>query len=624
KIYFSPDSQYIAAILDNKTVILRDISGKDKPVILPHQGIVNSVSFSPDRQFIATASGDGTVRLWNLQGVEQRVLWHKGRVLNAKFSPDGRYLATESSDEKLTVWDLPTREKVWIFINTEQYDWSNILFSADGKLLINKSNERTVSVWNIDSGKQIAKLNHDEVVRSFRLSSDGKYISTYEIDRNYDDRKISLWNINGKLIKELDLRKVQKGKIYSHSVTLNREGKSFAASTSSDKVILWDIFTEKQLQEFDLSKHDKFANFEFYSRSIYFSQNGQVIAIESNSSTQNVVLQVTNSATGEKRTQEFNISLFKEEEPPPSSRINIVYLTIAGLVILIVVSGGYITFRNTVSRQEYREIAKEKNQKATENPTDLQLPPEATNKLKDEMQVAKAVREEVNRENDNYLSPFRTSNEYFPLTRRQMKQSWRYLRRFVREGIPTELDIDATVREISRQGVLLKPVFVPRRVNRTELIILIDRDGSMVPYHALSQRLAQTALNGGRLGKSRVYYFHNCPSQYLYNDPNHQQAIPIRDIFAKVNSKNTKVLIISDGGAARGALNPERVEITAAFLNYLSQKVRDIAWLNPLPNSRWRGTSAGEIADLVPMFELNRRGLDGAIGVLRGQLMQQV
>ncbi|MGK7897016.1 MAG: hypothetical protein AB4372_26235, partial [Xenococcus sp. (in: cyanobacteria)] len=101
------------------------------------------------------------------------------------------------------------------------------------------------------------------------------------------------------------------------------------------------------------------------------------------------------------------------------------------------------------------------------------------------------------------------SADYFPVTRRQMKQSWRYLRRRIRSGPPTELDLDATVNQISRQGVLLDPVLRPPQVNQTELIILIDRDGSMVPFHALSQRLAETALKGGRLGKANIYYFYN-------------------------------------------------------------------------------------------------------------------
>ncbi|MEQ9671280.1 hypothetical protein [Coleofasciculus sp. G2-EDA-02] len=35
-----------------------------------------------------------------------------------------------------------------------------------------------------------------------------------------------------------------------------------------------------------------------------------------------------------------------------------------------------------------------------------------------------------------------------------MKQCWRYLRRPVREGIPTELDVEATVAKVGREGIL--------------------------------------------------------------------------------------------------------------------------------------------------------------------------
>jgi hypothetical protein len=234
----------------------------------------------------------------------------------------------------------------------------------------------------------------------------------------------------------------------------------------------------------------------------------------------------------------------------------------------------------------------------------------------DEVQVAQAVKaadidEEITDRN------FLLTSDYFPVTRRQMKQSWRYLRRPVREGIPIELDIEATVNQIGQQGILLEPVLVPRRVNRTELLLLIDQDGSMVPFHALSHRLAETAVRGGRLGKAGIYYFHNCPMDYLYHDSYHQEAAAIAQMLPRLPER-TVVLIFSDAGAARGAYSEERIELTEMFLTQLRQRIRYIAWLNPIPQKRWFGTTAGEIADLVPMFEMTRRGLQDAIDVLRG------
>ena len=106
-----------------------------------------------------------------------------------------------------------------------------------------------------------------------------------------------------------------------------------------------------------------------------------------------------------------------------------------------------------------------------------------TQQMQDEVQVAR-------------LSQVITSGDYLPVTRRQMKQSWRHLRRMVREGPPTELDMDATVQDIGRRGVLLAPILRARRVNRAEVLLLVDQDGSMVPFHGLSQRLVETALQG--------------------------------------------------------------------------------------------------------------------------------
>jgi uncharacterized protein len=245
--------------------------------------------------------------------------------------------------------------------------------------------------------------------------------------------------------------------------------------------------------------------------------------------------------------------------------------------------------------------------------------PELIEAIEDEVQAAKAVMQATNKYEATSDRQFILTSEYFPVTRRQMKQSWRYLRRPVREGPPVELDVEATVNQIGRQGILLSPVLVPRRINRSQLLLLIDRDGSMVPFHDLSQRLAETAVRGGRLGNAGIYYFQNCPVDYLYHDPYQLEAEKIGDLLAKLRPERSAMLIFSDAGAARGGYSEERVELTAAFLQQIKAKVRNVAWLNPMPESRWEGTTAGKVARLVPMFEMARRGLQDAIGLLRGK-----
>jgi len=216
--------------------------------------------------------------------------------------------------------------------------------------------------------------------------------------------------------------------------------------------------------------------------------------------------------------------------------------------------------------------------------------------------------------------------EFFPVTRRQMKQSWRHLRRPVREGRATELDVEATVNQIGRQGMLLDPVLVPPRVNRLELLLLIDQDGSMIPFHALSERLIRTATQEGRLGHFSIYYFRNCPTLNLYRDRHCRDAEPLQTVLETLQNTRTVVLVISDAGAARGVFNPDRLRMTRQFVAQLQRHARYIAWLNPVPRSRWsstksgfHSTTAGQIAELVPMFEVTRAGLDSAIDVLRGR-----
>jgi uncharacterized protein len=248
-------------------------------------------------------------------------------------------------------------------------------------------------------------------------------------------------------------------------------------------------------------------------------------------------------------------------------------------------------------------------------------PPEDTNwvmQTDDEVQAAQSV-VQLESDFDGVINTFGLEDEYFPVTRRQMKQSWRYLRRPIREGPRVELDMDATISRIERQGMLLEPVLIPRRINRAELVLMIDHEGSMVPFNLLANRLVETAMRGGRLKSADVYYFHNYPVQYLYRDPSHQNAQKIQDVLGHYYHERAGALIFSDAGAARGGLNLDRIRWTRLFLNSLRLQFRYLVWLNPVPRSRWSGTTANILSDFVPMFDVSRKGLDNAISVLRGR-----
>lgn len=236
-----------------------------------------------------------------------------------------------------------------------------------------------------------------------------------------------------------------------------------------------------------------------------------------------------------------------------------------------------------------------------------------TQAIHDEIEAARAQQRSTNR------ARFSAGGQYLPITQRRMKQSWRYLSRPVREGVPTELDVEATIQRIGQQGSALEPVLVPPRTNRAALMILVDQDGSMTPFHKLTERLVTTAQRGGRFGMTHVYYFHNCPVGCLYRDAICLEDAPLDEIFDQLPMERLSTLIVSDAGAARQGYNSYRCQETQAFLDVLFQRVRHAAWLNPLPKERWSGTTAAEVAQMIPMFGCNRAGLDEAIEVLRGR-----
>jgi len=209
---------------------------------------------------------------------------------------------------------------------------------------------------------------------------------------------------------------------------------------------------------------------------------------------------------------------------------------------------------------------------------------------------------------------------YYPLTRRSMVYNWRYLRRPVPNGPQDVLDVSATVDQAARQGFFIAPAYRRREQNLAKLLLLVDRNGSMVPCHRFCHDLVETAQTESSLQADyvRVFYFQNVPQAYLYADQHLTCSIPLEQGLANCDPE-TSVLIVSDAGAARGHRRLERIQATTRFLLQLRRQTNLIAWLNPMPERRWLGSSAEIMANLLPMYQMDSEGFSQAIDMIRGQ-----
>lgn len=246
-------------------------------------------------------------------------------------------------------------------------------------------------------------------------------------------------------------------------------------------------------------------------------------------------------------------------------------------------------------------------------------------------------------------APFLMLQPQYPLSQREVAQVWRRLRLPVRQGPPTELDVDATVVRYASTGVAMPPVLAPRRVNAARLLLLVDLNGSMTPFHGLVEHVLRAIVRAARLDEITIAYFHNSPGRSpdrspladlpdplgaeldpvldritplpggrVYRNPDLTGSRPLPALLADT-TPGSSVAVISDAGAMRGSFAITRLYDAVAFALAVAARRAHLAWLNPLARGRWAGTTAGQLARHVPMFPLDRDGMYAAVDVLRGR-----
>ena len=216
---------------------------------------------------------------------------------------------------------------------------------------------------------------------------------------------------------------------------------------------------------------------------------------------------------------------------------------------------------------------------------------------------------------------FKNLDDTLELGTRNIKVALRRLRRFAREGAPSELDLDGTISGTARKGYLDLQLR-PERHNAVKVLIFFDVGGSMNPHVKTMEELFSAVR--GEFKHLEYFYFHNFMYERVWRDNRrrHSNTMPTWDVL-RTFPHDYKVIIVGDASMSPyeivvpgGSVEHWNEEAGAVWLQRLLQVYPKTIWLNPVKRDWWEHTqSVGMVRDLMGdrMFPLTLSGLEEAM-----------
>ncbi|HZU95377.1 MAG TPA: WD40 repeat domain-containing protein [Planctomycetota bacterium] len=152
---YSPDGKTLAVGV-GRVVELWDTSKNERRAALgEHRSDVWCVTFSPDGKTLATGSWDRTVKLRDASGKVQKTIERVKEISSLAFSPDGRTLATGNIEATIALWSAETAELRGMFkAHTEGQAVGQLVFAPDGKTLTSVGSGEGLRFWSLGDEKR--------------------------------------------------------------------------------------------------------------------------------------------------------------------------------------------------------------------------------------------------------------------------------------------------------------------------------------------------------------------------------------------------------------------------------------------------------------------------------------
>lgn len=218
----------------------------------------------------------------------------------------------------------------------------------------------------------------------------------------------------------------------------------------------------------------------------------------------------------------------------------------------------------------------------------------------------------------NRLKRFQFLDQYHPITERQFQIEWNLLKNHSHQENSDEVDMELTLKQWIHNQFLSEFVYKKKSTGELEVVVWIDHEGSMLPFHELVDHFLRVAKSIGIY--IHTLYFKNLPKSRVFLNQHHTDSIAMDQISDIFRGRDLPVFVISDAGSARFNYLQSRVNNTREFVQEMRKFVSKIVWLNPVSKKRWSVSSSDDISKFVNMVEFNPSGFHLAIQYLRGSI----
>jgi uncharacterized protein with von Willebrand factor type A (vWA) domain len=221
---------------------------------------------------------------------------------------------------------------------------------------------------------------------------------------------------------------------------------------------------------------------------------------------------------------------------------------------------------------------------------------------------------------------FRNLDGEVELNTRNLKIALRKLRRFAREGVPEELDLDGTIEGTARNAGWLDLKLQPERRNRVKVLLFLDVGGSMDPHVQVCEELFSAAKSEFR--HLEHFYFHNCVYDHVWRDNARRKNERFGTLeLIRTYGPDWRVIFVGDAAMSPyeltqidGSVEYRNLEPGLKWLGRLFGHFRKVIWWNPEPARGWEYTRSTQLVlqALGPrMFPLTLDGVAKGIDALR-------